>query len=198
MEENYWHSRGYLPHYDEPGLVQSVTIRLHDSLPAGRLEQWREELSVLDPQQAEFELWHRIERYLDSGAGECWLRRHDIASLVQDQLLWYERKDYDLHAWVIMPNHLHVLLTISARTSLSDVVRNWKSFTAKRSNSILQRSGPFWQREYFDRFIRSDRHFEDAFAYIENNPVKAKLCSEPEDWLFGSAYVRKRMPGRVS
>jgi hypothetical protein len=66
-----------------------------------------------------------------------------------------------------------------------------KSYTANRANALLSRSGPFWAREYFDRYIRNGEHFTNTVAYIHNNPVKAKLCSDPSDWPFSSAHFLK-------
>ena len=65
-----------------------------------------------------------------------------------------------------------------------------KSFTANEANKVLVRTGDVWQREYHDRFIRDDDHYRNAVVYIENNPVKAKLCRAPEEWPFSSARFR--------
>lgn len=90
-----------------------------------------------------------------------------------------------------MPNHAHVLLRPNRGIKLEKIIHSLKSFTATESNKVLGRSGAFWMREAFDRFIRDADHFARAFKYIENNPVKAGLCERPEDWEFGSAYARK-------
>ncbi len=81
-----------------------------------------------------------------------------------------------------MPNHVHVLLTIFEQSTVSSVVYSWKSFTAKKANQSLGISGRFWQPEYFDRVIKSQRQFEFTVRYILNNPVKAGLCKKFYEW----------------
>jgi hypothetical protein len=71
--------------------------------------------------------------------------------------------------------------------SLSQILHSWKSFTAKKANTLLRRQGVFWQEEYFDRLIRDQKHFETAIFYIENNPLIAGLCQSPADWYYSSA-----------
>ncbi len=114
--------------------------------------------------------------------GECWLRRPDIASLVQNALIYHHDRSYDLHAWVIMPNHGHVLATQLPGKHLPDILHSIKSYTATTANKILSRRGAFWQHESFDRYIRNYKHYANVIEYIENNPVKAGLCERKEDW----------------
>ena len=90
-----------------------------------------------------------------------------------------------------MPNHVHTLFTPAAEFEMSGILHSWKSFAAHECNKFLRRSGRFWAREPFDRYIRNERHFHNALAYIEDNPVKAGLCEKPEDWPWSSA--RKRL-----
>jgi putative DNA methylase len=185
-----WHSRGYLPHFDAGPVPQIITIRLIDSFPRARLEQWSEELKVLPRHKAEAERRRRIEEYLDKGFGSSWLETPDIARIVEDSMLFFDGQRYRLHAWVIMPNHVHALLTPLFDSALSEILHSWKSFSAKKANRFLQRSGGFWQDEYFDRLIRSEKHFRAAVEYIENNPMKAGLCTDPADWSCSSARLR--------
>ena len=131
----------------------------------------------------------QIEAYLDSGRGGCFLRQPEIAALVQENLLHFDGERYCLLAWVVMPNHVHTLIEI-LRTPLAEILHGWKSFTGKAANRRLNRTGDFWQDEYFDRFIRDEEHFHKARRYIENNPVKAGLVKSPEEWIFGSAHCR--------
>jgi REP element-mobilizing transposase RayT len=95
-----------------------------------------------------------------------------------------------MHAWCVMPNHVHALITPIERNKIHDITQSWKSFTAKECNRILARTGPFWQRESFDRYIRNARHYRNALRYIEHNPVNAGLCEKPEDWAWSSARLR--------
>jgi REP element-mobilizing transposase RayT len=90
-----------------------------------------------------------------------------------------------------MPNHVHLLCTPAAGHDLAGIMHSLKSFTSNEANQLLGRKGRFWQKEYFDRYIRNARHFAKVVAYIENNPVKARLCEKAEDWPFGSAWFRK-------
>jgi REP element-mobilizing transposase RayT len=115
-----------------------------------------------------------------------------IAAVVQNALLYFDGVRYKLPAWVVMPNHVHALIVPKAEFALEDIVHSWKSFTSNEANKLLNRSGRFWQEDYYDRFIRNAQHYLDAIEYIEKNPVKAGLCRRPEDWPFSSARIRAR------
>lgn len=185
-----WHSRGYLPHFDGGEIWQTVTFRLADSFPTERLETWQWELRLLPKERSDRELHRRIEEYLDQGHGACHLRRPDIAAMVQAALLFFEAQRYRLDAWAVMPNHVHVLFLPFAQWSLSQIVHSWKSYSAKKANRMLGRSGAFWQEDCRDRYIPDEEHFLAARAYIEDNPVKARLCTRAGEWPFGSARLR--------
>ena len=186
-----WHVAGRLPHCDTPGTRQFVTFRLADALP----------LSALIPkpgQRPSFttdEAVLRIESLLDDSVGRCELALPEIAELVERSLWHHDGIRYRLEAWVIMPNHVHVLLEIWD-TPLLRVVKSWKGYTATQANRILGRRGTFWQRDYFDRYIRGDGHFQQIVRYIEMNPVKAGLVLDPLEWCWGSARHRGK-PGRL-
>ncbi len=180
-----WHSRGYLPHFDRPGLLQVVTFRLADSLPASVLRQMEVDATLAHDE----ERFHQIERQLDCGYGACDLGQPAIASLVQQSLLHFDKQHYRLMSWVIMPNHVHALVEVQDGHPLSEVVQAWKGYTAHCANKILHREGAFWSIEYFDRFIRDTDHFERSVHYIHNNPVKAGLVLRAEDWPFSSAHL---------
>jgi putative DNA methylase len=189
-----WYSRGYLPHFDQPGLLQSVTFRLADSLQAEILEGWRGEIAALADRERARELYRRVEHWLDAGHGQCWLRDPRIATLVEEALLHFDGQRYRMLAWVVMPNHIHVPLETMDGWPLGDVVYSWKSWTAKEANKVLQRSGQMWARECFDRYIRDGDHYADVLRYIEENPVKAGLCARAEDWRWSSARCRRELP----
>ncbi|HSP61882.1 MAG TPA: transposase [Pyrinomonadaceae bacterium] len=186
-----WHSRGYLPHFDAGEVFQSITFRLHDSMPQDLLTKWREELAR-ESDEIEDALRWRIEAYLDQGYGACHLADDRIAALVQSALLHFDGARYRLSAWVLMPNHVHLLAAPLAGHSLSNMMHSIKSYTAQQANKILQRNGRFWFEDYFDRYIRNAKHFENAIGYIESNPVRAALCNSPGEWRFGSACFRAR------
>ncbi|MBX7171989.1 MAG: transposase [Pyrinomonadaceae bacterium] len=188
-EPRGWYSRGYLPHFDGGEINQFITYRLADSLPQNVLSKWQRELEKNEINDADFR--RRVEMYLDQGYGECWLKNPKVAEIVEENLLRFNNNKYKLHAWVIMPNHVHLLLIPKNGYSLSEVVHSAKSYTANKANQILEREGRFWFPEPFDRFIRNYEHFENTCSYIENNPVKAGLCENPSDWRYSSAYWRK-------
>jgi REP element-mobilizing transposase RayT len=197
-----WHERGYLPHCDKPGLVQFVTFRLWDSLPLSRRGEWEHLLAVSlrsdAPRSgmrngarsvASREQQRRIEAYVDRGLGECFLRNPRIATLMENAIRFHHRRKFDLLAWVVMPNHVHVLIKIDG-TPLTQIVQNWKSVVAVAANALLGRTGRFWQPDYWDQFMRNREQRLKAVRYIENNPVKAGLCRVPEEWAFGSGRFR--------
>lgn len=113
-----------------------------------------------------------------------------IAEMVQEAIKKNDGKLYRLLSWIIMPNHVHLLLCPMGNTKLAKIMHTIKSFTAHAANKMISRSGNFWQREYFDRYIRDRKHYWNVISYIEHNPVKAKLCQAPSDWPYGSAKER--------
>jgi putative DNA methylase len=185
-----WHSRGYIPHFDAMGVTQTMTFRLFDSMPQNILDLWRKEFEELPEKERELARSKRIDAYLDNGHGSCYLKDNRLAEIVQNALLHFDGERYALHAWVVMPNHVHVMFTPEQGWEISKIAHSWKSYTANECNKVLKRKGEFWQRESFDRYIRDEKHFASAVLYIENNPVKARLCDKPEDWHWSSAYNR--------
>ena len=199
------HFRGKLPHVKREGAVYFVTFRLHDSLPAQEiarlkheretiLEQartakrpltWQEEQSLL--------AWYcdKVEALLDAGRGACWLSQPNVADLVAGALEFFNGQRYELRAWVVMPNHVHAVVWPMPGHTLSEILHSWKSYTSKEANKFLQRAGEtFWQSESFDHWVRDDAEHARLVAYVENNPVKARLCQSREDWQWSSAHGR--------
>jgi len=183
-----WHGRGYLPHFDGGEICQFISYHLGDALPLQIIQRWKTELEREKNEAAKIKFYKRIEDYLDEGAGECYLGRREIAELVQESLLHFDAVRYKLIAWVIMPNHIHFLIKPTNNHPLSEIMKNFKSYTAHEANKILRRSGRFWQEDYFDRYIRNYEHFIKTVDYIENNPVKARLCEKRSDWIYSSAF----------
>ena len=190
-----WHERGFLPHCDFPDLVQFITFRLADSMPASRCGEWEHLLKIENVRERRAQL----EAYLDRGAGECLLREARIAQIVEGALLSFHQKRYELLAWCVMPNHVHVLVNVK-RTPLWKMIQSWKRFTAtemerrsptRRDDSFksapARRAALQWQREYWDTFMRDETQERKAIQYVENNPVKAKLCRAAKEWPFSSA-----------
>jgi REP element-mobilizing transposase RayT len=180
-----WHERGYLPHRDEPSLAQFVTFHLADSFPAALRSEWEALLKIEEDRDRR----RQLEAYLDRGRGECHLRRADIAKLAEDAFRFHHGQWYDLLAWVVMPNHVHLLVKVG-NTSLSKTVKELKRYTAREANKILRREGAFWAEDYFDTYMRDTEHELKTRRYIENNPVKALLVREPKEWPWSSARFR--------
>ena len=176
----FWHSRGYLPNCDTPGLLQAITFRLADSLPANVLDR------LLQDAGDNAEKLKRIENFLDAGHGTCWLKQPGVADIVEDSLLHGDGQRYRLLAWCVMPNHVHVLIEARENYPLSKVVQSWKSFTARLINRHPGRTGTVWMRDYFDRYIRDDHPLAAVIAYIHDNPVKAGLVPNEQDWPYSS------------
>lgn len=187
MDHFGWRSRGYLPHFHAPGLVQAINFRLYDALPQHVVVELEEEAKRLPTHEQEAELRRLKDRYLDKGYGACWLRRKEVAKVVEDSMLATDGAECLLLAWSIMPNHVHAVVELADDISLSDLLKCWKGPTARAANVILGRSGTFWLAEYFDRFIRDQQHLVNEIRYVDMNPVKAGLCNEARDWPFGSA-----------
>jgi REP element-mobilizing transposase RayT len=142
------------------------------------------------------ELRRQIEAWLDRGIGECWLRNAEIAALVETTLLAEHRADYELRAWTIMPNHVHIVVDIWEKP-LAKLVRNWKGASASGGNKLLRRRGQFWQEDYWDTRIKDEKHLSKAVRYVENNPSKAKMVLDPKDWKWSSAR-RKDAYGKLA
>jgi len=187
-----WYSRGYLPHFDVPCVIQHITYRLADSLPRAVLKQMQVDIetSVRDDDKRQAELRQRIETYLDAGHGSCVLQEPKVATCVIDTWHHFDGERYHLLEWVVMPNHCHVLIELFEGVALGKIVLSWKNYSARFINEHKGRTGvrrsQVWQREYWDRFIRDERHFEAAKKYIVMNPVNAGLVAKPEEWLWSS------------
>lgn len=182
-----WHSRDYLPHFDEPGLVQAITFRLADALPVAVLERWQSELADEPDRIKERFMRQRIEDWIDAGHGSCALRDARVAQMVEEALFHFDGQRYRLLAWVVMPNHMHLLIETLKGWPIAGLVHSWKTWTAHRANALRGTTGAFWQREYYDRYIRDQEHLANVVQYIEQNPVKAGLCASAKDWPWSSA-----------
>ncbi len=199
------HSRGYLPHVKREGAEYFVTFRLADSLPNEVLLRYEgeraERLKAIHaakhlgrtPVESEEiinrDFRRKVERQLDQGAGACHLRRPEIAGLVAGALQFFHEKRYRLREWVVMPNHVHVLFWPMPNYLVGEVVKSWKQFTSLRAKRLLGLpAGRFWQPEPFDHWVRNDEERARIARYIRHNPVTARLCIQPEDWRWSSAW----------
>ena len=188
-----WHSRGYLPHFDGAETVQHVTFHLADSLPKEVVDRLDEEIESLPVEKQDVARRKRVDTWIDAGHGSCVLQNPGIAEMVQTTLLYFDAQRYRLLAWVVMPNHVHVLFQPLNGWSVAKIVASWKKFTARKiSDSFKSETGvsvevsQVWHREYWDRYIRDKSHFYQAMEYIHQNPVKAGLVDMPEGWPWSS------------
>jgi len=171
--------RRRLPHYHSIGQPIFVTWRLHGSLPANRSFP-----SATTSGQA----FVAMDSLLDNArTGPLYLRRAEIASVVVEAIRYREReRHYQLHSYVVMANHVHLLVTPLA--DVSKLMQSLKRFTAREGNRILGLTGhPFWQDESYDRLVRDETEFQRIQNYIEMNPVKCGLAAAPEEFLWSSA-----------
>jgi len=169
-----------LPHMNAIGARIFVTFRLHGSLPANR---------VFPPSTLTHgEAFAAMDRLLDNPkAGPTFLNQPEIASMVLQSLIEGETRyrRYQLHAFVVMPNHVHLLVTSS--TPLSAWLRSLKGYTGHEALRILNQSGKtFWQDESYDHIVRDDKEFWSIRHYIEWNPVRAGLVTLPEEFPWSS------------
>lgn len=126
---------------------------------------------------------------MDESHGKCQLSEPEIGKIMSSAFLHFDTKRYVMHSFVVMPNHVHLLFSISEDENLSDVIHSWKSFTATKINRFFNSEGKrLWQKDYFDRIIRDHRHFSTCAKYIRNNPEKANL-KRREFLLYESTYV---------
>lgn len=188
------HSRGYLPHLKVEGGTYFVTFRLADSLPQDALERlaaWRVDQLRRFASGQSHELDARfsteLDEQLDRGGGACWLNDARVARHVAESLRHFDRAHYRLHAWVLMPNHVHALVQPLPGHALEEILQSWQSSTAHLANKTLGRTGAFWQPESYDHWVRNETERAHYRRYIEENPVKARLCGQPHDWPWSSA-----------
>lgn len=187
-----WYTRGYLPHCDKPGTIQMVTFRLADAMPASLRHEWEALLAIEDERVRRT----KLEAYLDQGRGECVLRNPRVAVAVETVFLCFDSQRYRMIAWVVMPNHAHLLFELWDMP-MGELLKVWKGTSANAANRVLGRAGTFWQEDYWDRYMRDEAHFRKARHYIEWNPVKAGLARTPEEWAFTSANAKWKWSGEA-
>jgi REP element-mobilizing transposase RayT len=221
MNEQRLFRRRHLPHVDVEDKPYFITACLHGSLPAAGLENLRRYRNELDHRPkphnmsvADWELTkHKLvfkffDDLLDGKSPVTHLSNDRCAKIVEDAFLHFSDSRYKLIAYVVMPSHHHWLFLPNAtwceelfksqisklkkQTPRESISHSIQSYTATQCNRVLHRSGPFWQQETFDHYIRDDEELYRVIAYIENNPVKAGLVSRPEDWSWSSASYRKK------
>ncbi|MBI1832697.1 MAG: hypothetical protein HYR84_14750 [Planctomycetes bacterium] len=215
-------TRRNLPHWFVPHAWHFVTYRVAGTIPAAALHrmremrdaQWREATAQGAATSERRSLLHKqffaaYDRYLDHESDVDWLLHPPVAAMIRGNLYHHCNSKYQLLAYCIMPNHVHVLLRVppdrersepsgddlldetpDGNGPLASIMHSLKSYTANEANKILKRTGQFWQHESFDHWVRDADELERIVAYIAWNPVKAKLVLKPHNWHFGSAMDR--------
>jgi REP element-mobilizing transposase RayT len=187
-----------LPHWAQAGTLCFLTWRTWDSIPADVLDEWFREratwlashgINPADPTWGEqvrrlpvraynefhdtfSTRWHGL---LDKCEGECVLRRPELAEIVATSLRHFDGSRYLLTDFVVMPNHVHLLVTFPTQEQLLAQCEGWKHYTAVRINKALGRKGRFWQVDGFDHLVRSEAQFIALRSYVAENPAKANL-----------------------
>jgi REP element-mobilizing transposase RayT len=172
-----------LPHFHEIERPLFITFRLHGSLPSGR--------TFPKESMSSGRAFVTMDRLLDQQrSGPLYLRMPNVAQLVSAQIQ-AGKQHYILHSWVIMPNHVHLLITPSIQ--VSKITRSLKGATARQANLLLNRTGPFWQDESYDHLVRNPEEFRRIENYIIQNPVRAGLATSPEEFPWSSASCGARL-----
>jgi putative transposase len=211
--------RRALPHYHPPNATYFITFRLAGSLPANVLKDLEDEFEAEkhalalkfhgaqlyeEREKAQKRYFARVDAVLDAAEhGPRWLSQPEIAAIVMNEIHALEPEFYHLHAFCLMSNHVHLLIDQQDipepqprkdgkhYTALSKAMRQLKSKTGYACAQHLGRSGAFWQHESYDHVVRNEREFERILAYIVNNPVKAGLVAEWQDWPY--TYVNPEL-----
>ena len=182
-------SGGNLPHWRQDGTTYFVTFRLEDSLPKEKIDQWKHERdawleenpkpnvdampsSRLIEWQKEYRnrFTQRFETWLDAGSGSCLLEQSDFRNIFVETVQQKNGIQYWLDGFVVMPNHVHILVTPVGQNELSSIIRSWKSISARRINEMRQSKGSVWQKESFDHIVRNATSLMKFQQYIEDNP----------------------------
>ncbi|WP_448539204.1 Eco57I restriction-modification methylase domain-containing protein [Schleiferia thermophila] len=179
---------GNLPHWQQENVWYFVTFRLADSIPAKAVENINQErelwlkkhpdlknLSKEDKIEYYRLFSERIEKLLNAGRGSCILKNPNISKIVADALNHFNNQRYILDEWVIMPNHVHVLVKPLGDNKLPDILHSWKSFTANEINKVTGNKGQVWMHESYDHIVRNENAFQAIRNYIRLNPIKANL-----------------------
>ena len=205
MGDNNIYYRRNLPHYQPLNAAYFVTFRLAGSLPKEvvvRLKEKQEENvrllgSIKDKNERKQKLMQlrkvyfgKFDKFLDKiSNGPHWLQDDSIAKIVAEAIQYRNGKDYELLAYCIMPNHVHMVFTVtsvvrrvSSRYIVTDILESLKWYTAKKCNKALHRKGQFWQHESYDHVIRSQKELSNIINYVLYNPVTASLISDWKQW----------------
>lgn len=190
----YEHSR---PHWSQAGAVVFITFRTQDSIPSEVLKRWDQEkrewfvargrqigphwsemvAQLTSSERAEFNKTfnrHR-ETFLDACQGRCLLKRPEFSRIVADSLMHFHGERYRMGDFIVMPNHVHLLVAFATAEAIKEQCDSWLHYTAYRINQRLGEKGKFWQQEPFDHIVRSPDQYDSLRQYIADNPRKASL-----------------------
>ncbi|MGJ8652882.1 MAG: transposase [Opitutaceae bacterium] len=167
-----------LPHWQQDRSLYFTTFRLSDSIPQGKLRIWRADYNQWlfrnpkpwsDEQAQEYQehFARKIEHWLDQNHGNCLLRNQQCQQIVEDCLLKFNHTRYRLDAFTIATNHVHVLVTTMADTTLSEVLKSWKGVSARGINKALGKQGTIWQKETYDHIVRNPEALSKIRRYIQ-------------------------------
>lgn len=187
--ELYIYGSNHLPHWLQEDVWYFVTFRQADSIPREAMDsllhkraEWLSRhgtnKAMLNKQQKReyYKLFSgRIEELLNAGTGSCRLKEKPVAEIVSGALLHFDKQRYLLDEWVIMPNHVHVLVKPIAGFKLQDILHSWKSYSALQINRLTGSTGAFWQKESYDHIVRNIEAMNVIRKYIKDNPAKAGL-----------------------
>jgi len=179
-------TRRRLPHWQQQDATYFVTFRLADSIPADKLAYLEDErdrwlASHPEPWSEEHkrEYYSRfcipIERWLDAGYGSCVLAKPEASAIVAQALKHFDGQRYQLRSWVVMPNHVHALVTPKEGHRLGDILHAWKRSTAREINRLRGRKGQLWQHGSYDHVVRNEESLYRIAAYVERNPEVAGI-----------------------
>ncbi len=187
----HFHRRN-LPHIYKANSTYFVTFRIKGSISGTKLNElrhWKEELE--DPQTKEMKYYQeslffsRYDKILDKNKKITILNNYKIAQIISKILHKYDGKDYNLIAYSIMPNHVHLVISTDGKSkSLDKIMHKIKRISAFQINKVLKRRGKFWQSESYDHIVRNMDELIQIIGYVLNNPVKAGLVKKWEDWKF--------------
>jgi len=176
-----------LPHWVQEGVTYFVTFRLADAVPVQLQQQWQQEREAWlrfhpEPWTTEVEdeyrrlFPERMDQWLDAGMGECHLRCAELRDAVERHVRHFDGERYDVDAFVLMPNHVHLLVTPRAGQALFELLKAIKGTSARTCNKLLGRTGnSFWMEDSYNRIVRDSEELTAFRRYIEANPVRAGL-----------------------